>query len=262
MKRGLCIALHDVAPATWPECSALLAMLGGVGELPLTLLVVPEYHHGERADRSPEFVRGVDEVVAAGGEVALHGYYHLDESPRPRTISTWLQRRVLTDREGEFAALSATEAASRIERGRAVLAECGWNVTGFVPPAWLASEGTRAALRGSSLSYTSSHLTLERLTDGARIRAPSISASARTAWRRSVSRAWFATMATANAKMPLLRVALHPIDAHYPAMIERWHDLIERLLADRTALTKCQALERFGDVATGELRAAKTSEEE
>lgn len=252
MKRGLCIALHDVAPATWPQCSVLLATLGRLGKLPLTLLVVPEYHHGERVDRSPGFVGGVNKVVAAGGEVALHGYYHLDESPRPRTVSTWLQRRVLTDREGEFAALSATEAASRIERGRALLADCGWDVAGFVPPAWLASEGTRAALRRSSLSYTSSHLTFERLADGAVIRAPCISASARTAWRRSISRAWFVAMASANAETPLLRVALHPIDAHYPAMVKQWYDLIERLLADRTALTKRQALERYGHTAAGE----------
>lgn len=249
MKRGLCIAIHDVAPTTWPECEILLAMLERIGRLPIILLVVPEYHRGDRVDHSPEFVRGVNKVVAAGGEVALHGYYHLDEAPPPRTFTAWLQRRMLTDREGEFAALSYTEAQARIERGQSLLASCGWNVTGFIPPAWLAGEGTRDALRRSSLSYTSSHFALQRLADGARINAPCITASARTAWRRLGSRAWFTAMTMATSKTPLLRVALHPADAQYPTLVNQWQRLIEHLLADRTALTKRQALERFGHTA-------------
>lgn len=243
MSRGLCIAIHDVAPATWPQCNVLLTMLERLGPLPITLLVVPEYHRGERVDRSPEFVRGVNHVIAAGGEVALHGYYHLDEAAPPRTLATWLQRRMLTEREGEFAALSCTEAQARIERGQAMLADCGWDVAGFVPPAWLAGEGTREALRRSSLSYTSSHFALQRLADGARINAPCITASARTAWRRLGSRAWFVAMSVATSKMPLLRVALHPADAQHPGLVNQWQRLIKHLLADRTALTKWEAVQ-------------------
>src|SRR5215218_4701026 len=41
---GACIELHDVAPATWPECALILAMLDQIGNIPVTLLVVPNFH--------------------------------------------------------------------------------------------------------------------------------------------------------------------------------------------------------------------------
>src|SRR4051794_20306230 len=40
----VCIELHDVAPATWPECERALAMLDTIGPVPVTLLIVPNYH--------------------------------------------------------------------------------------------------------------------------------------------------------------------------------------------------------------------------
>ena len=245
MSRGLCIAIHDVAPATWSECETLLQMLERIGPLPVTLLVVPDYHHRGRADRAPSFVRAVNTHVVAGAEVALHGYFHLDEAGPPRDPVAWVRRQVLTDREGEFAALTADEAASRIERGRAQLEACGWNVSGFVPPAWLAGKGALEAIRYSGLSYTSSYTHLTRLTDGARIGAPCLTASVRTAWRRLGSRLWLNTVAMAVAGAPLVRIALHPSDARFPRMTAQWVTLIERLRDGRTVLTKRQAVEQY-----------------
>ena len=83
MNRGLCIAIHDVAPATWPDCELLLNMLVRLGPPPVTLLVVPDYHGGGRVDSAPWFVRAVNAWVTAGAEVALHGYFHLDPAPAP-----------------------------------------------------------------------------------------------------------------------------------------------------------------------------------
>jgi len=246
MNRSLCIAIHDVAPATWPECEALLKMLERLGSPAVTLLVVPDYHHSGRVDCAPWFVTAVNAWVAAGAEVALHGYYHLDDAPAPRNLAAWLRRRVLTNGEGEFAALTVEEAGTRIARGLTQLEEaCGWLVSGFVPPAWLAGEGARAAIRRSSLSYTSSRSGLLRLADGARISAPCLTASARSPGRRVASRLWLGSMASASVKTPLLRVALHPADAGHPGMATHWACLIERLLDDRLALTKHQAVERY-----------------
>src|SRR5487761_2225369 len=245
MNRGLCIAIHDVAPATWPECEALLCMFERCGPLPVTLLIVPDYHRAGRVDCAPWFVREVNAWVAAGAEVALHGYSHLDETPMPLNLATWLRRRVLTNGEGEFAALTVEDAGSRIQTGRTHLEDCGWHISGFVPPAWLAGAGARAAIRRSSLSYTSSHLSLIHLPDGARIDAPCITASARSPWRRFGSRLWLSAMAAATAAAPLLRVALHPSDARHPGMATQWMRLIEHLLGDRTMLTKSQAVEQY-----------------
>ena len=245
MNRSLCIAIHDVAPATWPECEALLNLLDRFGHPPVTLLIVPDYHRSGRVDCAPWFVRAVNGRVATGAEIALHGYFHVDAAPLARNPATWLQRRVLTGGEGEFAALTVEEASSRIREGRAQLEACGWSVSGFVPPAWLAGAGAREAIRRSSLTYTSSHLSLIRLADGVRIGAPCITASARSPWRRLGSRLWLSAMEAATAGAPLLRVALHPSDARHPEITAQWMRLIEHVLGTRTTLTKSQAVELY-----------------
>ncbi|HEY0229715.1 MAG TPA: DUF2334 domain-containing protein, partial [Dokdonella sp.] len=115
--RTLCIAVHDVAPATWPQCAALLALLDEFGAPPVTLLVVPDYHHRGRADADIGFRRAIEGRLARGDEIALHGYFHLDDGPPPRTPGDWLRRRQLTAGEGEFAALSDEHAGRRIAAG-------------------------------------------------------------------------------------------------------------------------------------------------
>ena len=245
MSRGLCLALHDVAPATWPACETLLAMLDRLGVAAVTLLVVPDYHRSGRVDCTPWFVAAVNAWIAAGAEIALHGYYHLDEAPAAGNLSGWLQRRILTAGEGEFAALARDEAAERIARGLAQLVDgCGWRVSGFVPPAWLAGADARAAIERSSLLYTTSRSGLLRLGDAARIDAPCLTASARSPLRRGASRLWLESLAAASAEAPLLRIALHPADAGYPGLMTHWAHLIGRLLEQRSALTKHQAVER------------------
>ena len=253
-RRGLCIALHDVAPATWPDCEKLLRLLEPLGRPPVTLAVVPQYHGGARIDRAPWFVRDVNAHVAAGAEVALHGLRHLDDGvdaggDAGGGPADWVRRRLLTAGEGEFAALPLAEADARIRRGLDMLHACGWSPSGFIPPAWLAGEGARRALEHSPLVYTSSHWELLRLPDGVRIAAPCITVSARAAWRRAASRLWVGAMRQATAGVPLLRVALHPADARHPDMALRWQELIARLLESRAPMTKAEAVRLFAPEA-------------
>src|SRR4051812_48561956 len=197
MIRRLCIAIHDVSPATWPHCEKLLRMIDSFGRLPMTLAVVPDFHGSGRIDRAPWFKRIIDEYIEAGAEVALHGYRHWDEAPEPATMREKIQRRMLTASEGEFAALSTPEARLRIQRGQALFKDCGWQASGFIPPAWLAGEGTLKALRQSSIIYMSWRMTLQRLFDGAVIDAPCITVSARSAWRRVASKLWLTAIESA-----------------------------------------------------------------
>ncbi|HEX6833237.1 MAG TPA: polysaccharide deacetylase family protein [Rudaea sp.] len=243
MTHALCIALHDVAPATWPECAALLDLLDRIGAGPITLLVVPDYHERGRVDRDPAFIRAIEQRLLRGAEIALHGYDHLDRSPAPRTPREWLRRRVLTAGEGEFAALDRAQAQQRIDRGLEIFERLGWQADGFVPPAWLASEGTRQALQAFSLRYTSTHTALLDLRAGIRIGAPCLTASPRSAWRRAASRVWLKTAERLSAHAPIVRVGLHPGDARHPELLACWRDLIARLLRTRRALTKSQAID-------------------
>src|SRR5437868_13728462 len=102
--RALCVTVHDVAPATWPQCQYLIDALHTVAPVPLTLLVVPAYH-GDRRTPDPAFVAALDAHAARGDELALHGFFHLDDGPAPRDLRDYLARRWYTASEGEFAAL-------------------------------------------------------------------------------------------------------------------------------------------------------------
>ena len=240
--KHLCIVLHDVAPATWPACRSLLDMIAGLGDPPLTLLVVPDFHGRGRIDAAPDFFRSVDALAARGAEIALHGYFHRDDAPPPRSPGAWLRRRILTAGEGEFAALDRDAAACRIHDGQHMLTRVGWNIAGFVPPAWLASGGTCEALCTTTLRYTSTHTALITLPDRRRIAAPCLTASTRSAWRRASSRLYLSTMSSLWARSPLLRIGLHPDDALHPEIMACWRKLIGTLLRDRIALTKSQAV--------------------
>jgi predicted deacetylase len=244
MTRALCIAIHDVAPATLPSCEALFDLLRTLGAPPATLLVVPDYHRRGSVERDLGFIRAIDRRLAGGDEIALHGCHHVDDGPVPHSPLEWLRRRVLTASEGEFAALTEHEAAARIASGLALFERLGWNVAGFVAPAWLLGEGARRALARTRLRYTSTHAHLESIADARRIRAPAISASARSRWRRSMSRRWLRVARHATRNVPLLRIALHPADAHDRDLFDAWRTLLTALLAERVALTKSEALTR------------------
>jgi predicted deacetylase len=146
------VSIHDVAPATWPDCLRLVQAIRAVADIPLTWLVVPHYHF--RPERSAAMEAGLDTALARGDELALHGYSHLDTEANGGGLRARFLRNVYTRREGEFAALSHQEARRRLDLGLAWFAERGWTPSGFVPPAWLLGEGAWQALRESPFAYT------------------------------------------------------------------------------------------------------------
>src|SRR5687768_15049263 len=97
---ALCVSIHDVAPATWDECARLAQAMREVAELPLTWLVVPQYH---RAGGDPARMEsGLGSALARGDELALHGYTHLDTAPRGPGLGDRFLRGTYSQ-EGEFA---------------------------------------------------------------------------------------------------------------------------------------------------------------
>ena len=148
----LCVSIHDVAPATWADCARLAAALRTVADIPLSWLVVPHYH--ERADDDAPMRAGLDAALARGDELVLHGYTHLDTEARAGSLRQRFLRGVYTRREGEFAALPASEARRRIALGLDWFRARGWPVSGFVPPAWLMGQGAWEALGEFGFAYT------------------------------------------------------------------------------------------------------------
>lgn len=242
--RSVSVVLHDVSPATWPACAQLLAMIDACGDVPVTLLMVPDYHHRGGMGNDLPFARAIEARLARGDELALHGLYHLDDGAGPpRTPMQWIMRRLYTASEGEFAALDAPTAERRIRAGLAQFEALDWPVAGFVAPAWLMSAGTRTALGRLPLRYTSSRRALYTLPQWYEYRCPSLVWSVRSAWRRGASLAFNALQVRRLRDVALLRLGLHPADAAYPAVVDLWRSLLLEALRTRQATTKAAWLE-------------------
>lgn len=236
---ALCVSLHDVSPVTWPACARLLSMIDAFGRIPVTLLVVPDYHRRGCIDRSPRFMAAIEQRLAKGDEVALHGYYHLDDHATPRTAGDWLRRRIYTAGEGEFAALSAEEAGMRLELGLALMQRLAWPMHGFIAPAWLLSLGSRHALSHLPFSYTTTLRAIHHLPYWRMTASPSLVYSVRGPLRRFVSRSWNTWLFTQISQREApLRLGLHPADALHEPVIAHWQKLIGEVLPYRQPMTK------------------------
>lgn len=242
--RSVMLVLHDVAPETWPDYQPFVEAVDALGEVPMTWLVVPDFHHRNALQHAPAFCRLLQRRLALGDELALHGFYHADDGPTPRNPRELFMRRIYTH-EGEFYALDQAQAMQRLSDGLAVFDAQGLPVKGFVAPAWLMSEGTRQALRQLPLSYTSTPQHLYRLPDFQAIDAPGLVWSARSAWRRSLSRVVSDWQCRRLASASTLRLGLHPVDMRHRSSREYWMNTLRTLIAQgRQPLTKSAWLDR------------------
>jgi predicted deacetylase len=242
----LCVSIHDVAPATWQDCLRLVQAIRAVADIPLTWLVVPHYHF--RPERSAAMEAGLDAALARGDELALHGYSHLDTEANGGGLRARFLRNVYTRREGEFAALGLAEARRRLELGLDWFGARGWTPSGFVPPAWLLGEGAWQALRESRFAYTTtfSHFHCLRGAGGVTsFKSPSMVYAARNRSGRWLSPKVADLTAAMLADSPLVRFSLHPPDARYPELVRHTQQVLERLLARRTAVTKAECARRL-----------------
>lgn len=241
--RAVCVSLHDVAPATWPDCRRLLKALDAVAPVPVTLLIVPDYHRRGVINLDTAFCRDIEQRLARGDEIALHGYCHLDEGPRPRGVWQRLRRGVYTAGEGEFAALSVAEACARLEQGLGLLQGLGWPVAGFVPPAWLMSAGAWEAVQALPFSYTSTQSGVYRLPVRTFLPSQCLVYSVRSALRRRMFQRWNESLVKKLHDNNLLRLGLHPVEASCPEVVRGWQDFLAEALHDRMAMTKSAFLQ-------------------
>jgi predicted deacetylase len=246
----LCVSIHDVAPATWSDCLRLVQAVREVADIPLTWLVVPHYHF--RPERSPAMEACLEVVVERGDELALHGYSHLDTEAGGGGLRGRFLRNVYTRREGEFAALDEAEAKRRLDLGMAWFAERGWKPAGFIPPAWLLGKGAWRALRASGFAYTTTFSHFHCLEgEGRAVLSPSLVYTARNRGGRLLSPRVADATAAMLANAPLVRFSLHPPDARYPELVRHTQRMLERLLAQREAVTKAECARRLMQAQPG-----------
>ncbi|HBB99852.1 MAG TPA: DUF2334 domain-containing protein [Pseudomonas sp.] len=242
---ALTLVLEDGAAETWLEYRPFVEAVDTIGGVPITWLVVPDFHQRNPLERQPEFCRLLDRRAQRGDELVLHGCYHADLEPAPKTPRDWFMRRVYTH-EGEFYCLDEQAAGERLAHGLELFRRQQWPLHGFVAPAWLMSEGTRRVLAGSGLTYTSDPGHLYLLPDFTPIVAPGLVWSARSPWRRGVSWLVSERQLRQSRQAPLLRLGLHPVDMRHEFSRRYWLDVLERMLRDgRTPLTKIDWLRQF-----------------
>ena len=222
-------------------------MLDDAGARPITLLVVPHYHYRARVLGEPAFVRAMDARLARGDELALHGYFHLDDARPPRTLRTWFARRIRTRTEGEFAALDEHASAWRLVRGIALFERLGWPLAGFMPPAWLLSGGARSALAHCAhrFEYVTVRDGIYHLPEWRFERTANLCYSPDTAMRRAMSKAAIGHEWRRARGVGLMRLSLHPQDVRAPQVLRHWRRLVGDALALRTAVTKREWVRRI-----------------
>jgi len=241
-KPSLLLVLHDVAPQTWADYQPFVEAVDALGDVPMTWLVVPDFHKHNDLQAHPAFRRLLSERSARGDELALHGYFHCDDGPIASNPRDWFMRRIYTH-EGEFYSLSRQEALARLHAGIDVFERNHWPLHGFVAPAWLMSEGTRQALRQLPLSYTSDPQHFYRLPDFTPVDAPGLVWSARSAWRRGLSKLVSDQREQQWRQAPVIRLGLHPVDMRHEFSRNYWLQTLKRLLAEgRVPMTKANWL--------------------
>ena len=243
---ALCVSVHDAAPETWPDCLRLLDAIRAVADIPLTWLLVPRYHGSYQRSRAMEGM--LDTLLSRGHELALHGYTHLDTAPL-HGMGSRLRRTIYTQGEGEFAGVGADEARLRIELGLDWFRRRGWPVSGFVAPAWLLSNEAWQALHEFPFEYTTTMGHFHLLHPRRSLFSPSLVYTTRNAAGRRLSPRVADAMAALLAPRPLVRLSLHPRDAHYPELLRHAQQLLERLLDAREALTKAGFAQRLTSMA-------------
>lgn len=237
-EQNLLLVLHDVAPQTWPDYQTFVEAVDALGSIPMTWLVVPDFHKRNPLACATEFRHMLDRRLQRGDELVLHGFYHLDDSPPPHSLKDYVMRRIYTH-EGEFSTLDQATARQRLEDGIALFQRFGWPLAGFVAPAWLMSLGTRQALSTLPLAYTSGPRHLYRLPDFTPIAAPGLVWSARSGWRRGLSKGVCNLQLSRMQEAAVIRLGLHPVDMRHDLSRRFWMQTLQQLLYQgRTPLTK------------------------
>jgi hypothetical protein len=234
---ALVVSLHDVSPHTRGDCECILTELAELGVRACSLLVVPNHHTRGHFLADPAFCEWLCAQAKIGHEVVIHGYHHQRARREDEDLRTQLTTRVYTADEGEFYDISWGDASLLVDRAREEFESIGLKPEGFIAPAWLLSNGAERALHQAGVQYT---VLLDEVIDletGRRTHSQSLVWSVRSAWRRVVSLVWNAMLYRGLRNNPLLRISIHPVDRHHPAIWRQVRRLIRRGLDGRAPYT-------------------------
>jgi len=212
-ERSLLASIHDVGPGFEREVDRLVGLLTDtLGCSRFAMLVVPD-HWGRHPIRSgTPFANRLKAWSENGIEMFVHGWYHKDVVEHHGVAG--LKARYMTASEGEFLGLSYSEAARRMEDGRALVEDIiGRKAAGFIAPAWLYGAGAMDALRDSAFGVAEDHMKVWIPKTGKVVaRGPVITWASRSTARTATSLAFAGLARHALHPLRTVRVAVHPGD--------------------------------------------------
>jgi predicted deacetylase len=210
----LLVSIHDVSPRFAGEIDRLAALVESrTGASRFAMLVVPDFWGEAPIAGDRAFQRRLRGWAAAGAEMFVHGWSHRDPDPKG------FGAKHMTDGEGEFSGLGRAEALRRMTEARNVVEDAiGRPAAGFIAPAWLYSEGARDALADAGFAMAEDHLRVWHPPSGRILcRGPVITWATRTPLRKASSLLAAAALRRLLARLPAVRLAVHPADTRHPA---------------------------------------------
>ncbi len=234
---ALVVSVHDVCPQTQAECEQIVTELAALGVKRCSLLVVPDYHGQGHSLTDLDFCAWLEDQVARGHEVVIHGYYHLRQSAGHESLRDQITTRVYTAGEGEFYDIDGETALALANQAREEFREVGFETEGFIAPAWLLNSAAEEALRSLGFQYTTRLQTVTDLQTGKIYRSQSLVWSVRSAWRRMTSMIWNAILLKGVRSNPLVRISIHPVDVHHPRVWRQIRRCVMRAFEQRAAFT-------------------------
>lgn len=238
--KSLLVSIHDVGPRSEREVDLLLGQV--TRHVPLSalaMLVVPNHMGRHPLIPGSPFATRLRDWADLGVSLFAHGWFHRDDSVHVG-VAARLRARHMTAGEGEFLGLDGDHAARRMADARALIEQIsGRPVAGFIAPAWLYGAPARTALAQAGFALAEDHMTIWHPPSGRVIaRSPVISWASRSRARIAASLLAARLLTPLLAHAAVARVAVHPGDAHVPAL----RASIDRTLA---RLTRTHAPARY-----------------
>ncbi|WP_242122546.1 DUF2334 domain-containing protein [Sphingobium sp. Sx8-8] len=220
MKR-LLLSIHDVGPRFETEVDRLLDHLSphaGPGEL--AMLVVPDHWGRHPLAVGSPFAARLRTWADAGVSMFAHGWFHKDMAVHDGAVERFKARH-MTAGEGEFLGIDAATASRRMVDGRDLIEQItGRPVAGFVAPAWLYGAPALDALAQCGFALAEDHMKVWHPPSGQVLaRGPVVTWASRSRSRIASSLLAARLLPPLLRFAPVARVAVHPGDAHVPALL-------------------------------------------
>lgn len=196
----------------------------------LAMLVVPDHWGGHPILAHSPFAARLREWADAGVSMFAHGWFHKDMAVH-KDAAARFKARHLTAGEGEFLGLDEATATQRMDDARDLIQQIiGRPVAGFVAPAWLYGQPALDALARTHFALAEDHMKIWHPPSGRVLaRGPVITWASRSRARIASSLVAARLLPPLLRHLPVARVAVHPGDAHVPALLASIDGVLKRL---------------------------------